>query len=129
MVTPGPSLARFLATTQDKCEEYLGCQVTDSTQQRTQFTDLKKKFIEQLVSNIKQRFLDEDVGVLSTMTILNMENLPSVHDLAEYGVEKLEHLLTHYRVEKEGKAAFIDAGTCREEWMLLKQLVFKTNQK
>ena len=127
VVTPGPSLARFLASAQDKCEEYLGCQVADSTQQRTQFTDLKKKFIEQLVSNIKQRFPDEDVGVLSAMTILDMENLPSVDDLAEYGVEKLELLLTHYGVEKEGKAAFIDAGTCtcREEWMLLKQLVSK----
>ena len=111
VVTPGPSLARLLASAQDKCEEYLGCQVTDSTQQQTQFTDLKKKFIEQLVSNIKQRFPDEDVGVLSAMTILDMEKLPSIDDLSEYGVEKLELLLTHYGVEKEGMAAFIDAGT------------------
>ena len=50
------------------------------------------------------------------MTIVDMEKLPSINDLSEYGVEKLEHLLTHYGVEKEGMAAFIDAGTCWEEW-------------
>lgn len=35
--------------------------------------------------------------------------------------KKLELLHDHYGVEKEGKAAFADADTCREEWMLLKQ--------
>ena len=125
LVTPGPSLARFLATAGESCEEYLECQITDSRPQRTQFESLKKNFIEQLVVNMNKRFPDEDLSLLNAMTILDMERLPSADGLAEHGVEKLELLLDHYGKERGRRAPLLDSDTCREEWMMLKQLVFK----
>ena len=104
-----------MATAQGSCEEYLGCKLADSTEQRAQFTELRKKFIDQLVSNMN----NEDISLLSAMAVLDMETLPT-DGLAEYGIDKLELLLDYYGVEKEGTAAFVDADTYREEWVLLK---------
>ena len=57
------------------------------------------------------------------MAVLDMERMPATGGLAEHGVEKLDLLSGHYGVEREGKAPFLDADACREEWMMLKQLV------
>jgi hypothetical protein len=59
------------------------------------------------------------------MSILDMERLPAADGLADFGPEKLELLLGHYGLEREGKRALLDSDKCREEWMMLRQLVSK----
>lgn len=77
-------------------EEYSEYQLIDSTEPWTQFEGLKKKFIKQLVGNMKKRFPNEDISLLSATATLDMEKLPSEVGPAEHGIEKLELLLDHY---------------------------------
>ena len=107
LASPGPSLGRFLATGGDRCEEYLGCNVADSADQRARFEQLRKRFIDQLVHNTNMRFPNDAFGLLSAMAVLDMETLPAKDGLAEHGVEKLELLLDHYGVDKGERAALL----------------------
>ena len=125
--TPGPRLATFLvAIGEDKCEVYLDHKICDTKQQRVQFSNLRVKFTQKLITNLKSRFPEEETDLLNAMAIFDMENLPNAAtDLANSGNTELETLLKHYGEDKSGKAQLVNSDACRGEWMLMKQLVTK----
>ena len=60
------------------------------------------------------------------MVIFDMEQLPTVDtELANSGNAELEVLLDHYGEGKNGHVPHVDCNACRDEWMLMKQLVSK----
>ena len=72
--TPGPRLAAFLvAVGEDKCEVYLDHKIHDTQPQRAQFANLREKFTEKLISNLQNRFPEQETNLLNAMVIFNIE--------------------------------------------------------
>ena len=73
MVTPGPKLAAFLVSVGDeKCEVYLDHKICDTKVQRSQFSNLREKFTERLITNLQNRFPEQETELLNAMAILDM---------------------------------------------------------
>ena len=125
--TPGPRLAAFLvAVGEDKCEVYLHHKIHDTQPQRAQFANLRGKFTVKLISNLQNRFPEQETNLLNAMVIFDMEQLPTgATELANSGTAELEVLLEHYGEGKNGHAPHVDCNVGRDEWMLMKQLVSK----
>ena len=77
------------------------------------------EFISNLISNMKDRFPDEDVSVLSAFHVLAMRDISFIPrtDLPKYGEDKLQVLCNHYSPQ------FIDAAETKKEFRLLVPLV------
>ena len=127
VTTPGPQLASFLvAVGEDKCDEYLNHKICDTKPQRAQFANVRAKFTEKLITNLQNRFPEQETDLLNAMVIFDMKQLPtSANALAVSGTDELETLLQHYGEEKDGTAPLVDSDACKGEWMLMKQLVSK----
>ena len=125
--TPGPRLAAFLvAVGEDKCEVYLDHKIHDTQPQRAQFANLREKFTEKLISNLQNRFPEQETNLLNAMVIFNIEQLPTgATELVNSGNAELEVLIEHYGEGKNGHAPHVDCNACQDEWMLMKQLVSK----
>ena len=80
--TPGPRLAAFLvAVGEDKCEVHLDHKTHDTQQQRAQLANIREKFTEKLISNLQNRFPEQEKNLLNAMVIFDMEQLPTVATL------------------------------------------------
>lgn len=102
---------------------------------KSEVLSAKKKFIEQMISNIETRFPDTDL--LSAFGILSMRPIShlSGEELEEWGNAQLETLLAHYGVEKTHKwkerkgaksiiaTAVVDGEATRKEWSDIKAKV------
>ena len=125
--TPGPRLAAFLiAVGEDKCDVYLDHKIHDTQPQRAQFANLREKFTEKLISNLQNRFPEQETNLLNAMVIFDMEQLPTgATELANSGTAELEVLIEYYGEGKNGHTPHVDCNACQDEWMLMKQLVSK----
>lgn len=91
--TPGPRLALFVGeipAEQGDSFYFHDHKIADSITQRDQFSSIKGKFLDQLIENLKSRFLDNDT--LHSFSILDPQSLPLDSDIPSYGNEQLEIL-------------------------------------
>lgn len=74
MTTPGPKLAAFLASVgNEKCEVYLDHKIYDTKLQCSQFSNLREKFTERLITNLQNRFPEQETELLNAMAIFDMQ--------------------------------------------------------
>ena len=107
--TPGLRLA--VAVGEDKCEVYLDHKIHDTQPQHAQFANLREKFTEKLISNLQNRFPEQETNLLIEMVIFDMEQLPTgATELANSGTAELEVLLEHYGEGKNGHAPHVDCN-------------------
>ncbi len=92
---------------------------------KTEFGNLKGKYLQNLVENLERRFPSKDTGLLAKLSVLNPNNWPKeAEKLREYGQEELLALLTHYQEYMEG-----DHDDLLSEWRQFLRFVFDNHQK
>jgi hypothetical protein len=88
-----------------------------------------ENFIDKLIENMKKRFPDDSVSVISAFDVLAMRDLsfvpPSEVDI--YGLEKLDVLLGHYSQPRGDPEVpgIVNEQATRNEYSLLKPLVLQ----
>ena len=110
-------------------DDHDGIKITDNVNERKFFQSAKKKFIDHLVKNLKDRFAHQDVT--KYFTIFNPSLLPQSHEaLARYGNEEIAGLADFFGKEKhlQGQdsvcSEVINGSTMKDEWPVLKEILY-----
>ena len=122
MIDGSPMVNRVLADLGDVPSTgqniYKGVQVADNNNLRSQFNAVSRRYLNQLTSNLYDRFPEDDLELLECFdVILNPRRLPDeARELGNHGTEQLNKLCHHFET-------VLDSARCKNQFLQLKHLV------
>lgn len=100
---PGQVLGETLDMIEQTGGQFHGVRVTGiNDQQKRDFNSLKKKYIENVISKINERFQPDQLDLLQCLnTVLNPKVMPNTRDdILLHGCDQLNQLIHHYGSEQ-----------------------------
>ena len=99
--TPGTNFEAFLSqvpSTPSETESfyYMGHLISDSQKQRNDFDQIGNSLIDKLIDNHNLHSCFPDGEIISSISVLDPQNLPPSSDLDTYGNQEIEVLSLHY---------------------------------
>ena len=102
MIGRSPTVNRVLADLSDVPDtgknRYKGVEIADNNNLRTRFNSVRKRYLNQLINNIHDRFPEDDLKLLECFDVIfNPRGLPDdVMELGNHGIQQLNKHCHHF---------------------------------
>ena len=106
------------AFTLSQVEGCKGVEIADNNNLRTRFNSVRRRYMNQLINNLHDRFPEDDLELLECFDIiLNPRRLPAdVRELGNHGIQQLNKLCHHFET-------ILDSDGCKNQFLQFKHLV------
>ena len=97
---------------------YNGVEIADNNNLRARFNSVRRRYLNQLTSNLHDRFPENDLELLECFdVVLNPRRLPdSARELGPHGIHQLNKLCHHFET-------VLDSDRCKNQFLHFKHLV------
>ena len=122
MIDGSPTVNRVLADLGDipgtGKNSYKGVEIVDNNNLRTRFNSVRRRYLNQLINNLHDRFPEDDLELLECFdVILNPRRLPDdVRELGSHAIQQLNKLCHHFET-------VLDSDRCKNQFLQFKHLV------
>ena len=122
MIDGSPTVNRVLADLGDVPgtgkNGYKGVEIADNNNLRTRFNLVRKRYLNQLINNLHDRFPEDDLKLLECFDVIyNPRRLPDdVRELGNHGIQQLNKLYHHFET-------VLDYDRCKNQFLQFKHLV------
>ncbi|XP_067022911.1 uncharacterized protein C17orf113-like [Acropora muricata] len=122
MIDRSPTVNRVLADLGDipgtGKNSYKGVEIVDNNNLRTRFNSVRRRYLNQLINNLHDRFPEDDLELLECFdVILNPRRLPDdVRELGSHAIQQLNKLCHHFET-------VLDSDRCKNQFLQFKHLI------